>query len=93
MDTVVTWWVNETRMHHIYKDEESARVAAQTLRQRSDAYEQTSFVPIRVMPFAVYKRMQALEKSGDMRSCTHGLLRLCLRCLPHIDREVPLAIL
>ena len=82
MSYVITWWEGEVRCHVQCKDEQVALDGAVKLRVRSDAYADRSLVPIRVMPLEVHARMKALEKAHDETKCRHGLLRLCLRCLP-----------
>lgn len=82
MRTVVTWWQGETRRSYTLPTREQAEGYARVVRQQSDRAAGESYIPIRVLAEAVYKRMQALAAEHDARGCKHtSTRRLCERCV------------
>lgn len=85
MSYVVTSWDHAERHVRHVETEAQARDLATKLRTRSDAMHRASAVPIRVMPLAVWERMQeeVLHPSSNevVRRCRHRVFRLCIPCV------------
>ena len=87
MSWTVTYWNHGSQCVRSYSTSDLAHQAATRLRQESTLRATDSFVPIRVMPTAVFDRMQTLRASGyeDSR-CPHRCLRRC--CIPCVQALV-----
>lgn len=83
---VVTWWQGVTKRTQATVSRAAAEQLQREVRATSQALLRESYEPIRLMPKAVFDRMQALLADPSLRpkrkTCRHGCdYRLCIPCI------------